>query len=69
MTNDEMVDLICTCATPIQISMGDPITLTVGDGSVREISEHQACILWELLPMICGLFDADRASLATKESR
>lgn len=63
LTNDEMVHLVCTCLMPITIKMGDPITLKVGDGSIREITEDQACILWELLPMIGGLPDADRAAL------
>ena len=55
LTNEAMADLICSGVRPVQISMSkEGIFLTVG-AERHEITEHQACILWDVMPQLAAI--------------
>jgi len=56
MTNDEMLYRVkAGIGKPMSISMSKAGTfLTIGEESLGEISMEQACIMWDLMPMLAG---------------
>jgi hypothetical protein len=56
MTNDEMLDKVkAAIGKPMSISMSKAGTfLTIGNEPLGEITTEQACIMWDLMPLLAG---------------
>lgn len=56
MTNDEMLDKVkAAIGETMSISMSKEGTfLTIGNQPLGEITTEQACIMWDLMPLLAG---------------
>lgn len=56
MTNDEMIDKVkASIGKPMSVSLSKAGTFLTIDGEpLGEITTEQACIMWDLMPVLAG---------------
>lgn len=56
MTNDEMLDKVkASLGKPVSVSMSKAgIFLKIGAEQLGEITTEQACIMWDLMPVLAS---------------